>query len=122
MVLLFRTISRWSRSYSTFKIPSNFLDALNYVSGSRHKPTSSTTSFPVIEPATGGCVCCVSCRLLLAQIVVAAGRELCQCPVSSERDVNEAVEAAEQSLKSWSTLSGLERGRVLRRVADLIRV
>lgn len=45
-----------------------------------------------------------------------------QVPSSGERDVNEAVGQAREGFRSWSKLSGFERGNVLKRAANIMRV
>jgi len=37
-------------------------------------------------------------------------------------DVNTAVSSAREAFKSWSQLSGLQRGRLLTKAADILRV
>lgn len=85
-----------TRAASTF-----FEKPLNFVNGVRLPPSEPTHTFAVHEPATG--------------------KELCKCPSSGAKDVDAAVQAAREAYKSWSQLSGLERGRILQRAAVLLR-
>lgn len=57
-----------------------------------------------------------------ATINPATGRELCQIALAGEADVNQAVAAARAAFQSgpWPALSGLEKGNLLWKMADLI--
>lgn len=44
------------------------------------------------------------------------------CSASGAEDVNEAVQAAKAAFPAWSKLSGLERGNILRKAAEIIKV
>ncbi len=44
--------------------------------------------------------------------------ELADC---NQADVDAAVQSAQQGFEIWSALSGTERGRILRRAADILR-
>ncbi|PIK54417.1 hypothetical protein BSL78_08693, partial [Apostichopus japonicus] len=48
-------------------------------------------------------------------------KQLCKCPSSGQEDVNKAVQSAREAFKSWSQLSGLERGRLLQKAALKLR-
>ncbi len=61
----------------------------------------SATRFSTYNPATGA---------LLAKL-----------PVDGSAEVDAAVRAAQSAQPAWAALSGTERGRVLRRAADLLR-
>ena len=50
------------------------------------------------------------------------GEVLKQVPCSGKEDVDNAVSSARKALKTWSQKSGFERGQVLKRAADIIRV
>ncbi|MCL4124883.1 UNVERIFIED_CONTAM: hypothetical protein GTU68_024345 [Idotea baltica] len=50
----------------------------------------------------------------------ATGEVYCFIPDSDERDVDTAVQAAQQAFPNWSTLGIEKRSRILTRIADLI--
>lgn len=51
----------------------------------------------------------------------ATGKKICDVETSSEKDVNEAIASAARGFKVWSKMSATERGRILRKAADLLR-
>jgi len=71
----------------------------NFVAGSYHDTEDGLTS-PVIDPSTG--------------------ETYAHAPVSSQRDVESAVEAAEQGFEVWRDSTPAERQRALLRIADAI--
>src|SRR5436190_1529736 len=56
----------------------------------------------------------------LDNIEPATGKPYSQVPDSDSRDVELAVVAAEKAFTSWSATSGVDRSRILLRIADLI--
>jgi aminomuconate-semialdehyde/2-hydroxymuconate-6-semialdehyde dehydrogenase len=64
-----------------------------------------------VEPATG---------VYLDNIEPATGEVYSHVPDSDERDVEQAVAAAEAAFPSWSRTPAVERSRILLRIADLI--
>ena len=52
----------------------------------------------------------------------ATGQELAPLPIASAEDVAAAIEAADAAFPAWSRKAPVERARVLRRAADLIRL
>ncbi len=72
----------------------------NYIDG-QYRPNSSGKSFETRNPATGE---------LLATIEIAEAAE-----------IEQAVAAAKRGQASWAARTGAERGRVLLRVAELLR-
>jgi betaine-aldehyde dehydrogenase len=52
----------------------------------------------------------------------ATGQPLATVHAASSADVERAVEAAQRGFAQWSAMTGAERGRILRRAVDLIRV
>ena len=50
-----------------------------------------------------------------------SGKVLAKIPESGEEEVNRAVEAAKAAFITWSQKTGLERGRILTRAAEIIR-
>lgn len=71
-----------------------------YIDGEA-RPAESGRTFETINPATGA--------------VLAAVHE------AGEADVNAAVAAARAALPGWSATPAVERGRILRRAADVLR-
>jgi betaine-aldehyde dehydrogenase len=51
----------------------------------------------------------------------ATGEVLCQVHQAGTGDIDRAVAAARQGARDWSAKTGAERGRVLRKAADLLR-
>jgi succinate-semialdehyde dehydrogenase/glutarate-semialdehyde dehydrogenase len=51
----------------------------------------------------------------------ATGKSLGQLPHATDADLDRALEAAQRSFKSWRTVSGYDRAKILRRAAALIR-
>jgi betaine-aldehyde dehydrogenase len=51
----------------------------------------------------------------------ATGKELARLPVAGSREVDAAVARALDAQRAWAERTGTERGRVLRRAADLLR-
>ncbi|XP_048450318.1 4-trimethylaminobutyraldehyde dehydrogenase-like [Rhincodon typus] len=52
----------------------------------------------------------------------ATGRMICDFVCSNQEEVDLAVQSAKEAYRSWSRLSGSERGRILLEAARLIRV
>lgn len=99
-----RTITLSPLNYQTIsENRETWSDPLNFVDGNRVDPCSQdeSGSFPVIEPASG--------------------KILCKAKSSGKEEVDRAVRAAREAFDGWSERSGLERGKVLRQVAGIIR-
>lgn len=60
-------------------------------------------------------------RELIVSVNPATGREIARIPVADATEVDAAVERALVAQRAWAARTGAERGRVLRRVADLLR-
>jgi len=73
----------------------------NWVNGRRCDPVDTFGSFDNIEPRTG--------------------QLLCNVPSSGAKEVDRAVKAARTAFPAWSSMSGMERGRILTRAAHLLR-
>lgn len=54
-------------------------------------------------------------------IYPADGSIVSEITFASEKDVNESVESSEKAFRTWSKFTGTERGRVLKKAADLLR-
>ncbi|XP_056007997.1 4-trimethylaminobutyraldehyde dehydrogenase-like [Ostrea edulis] len=74
---------------------------LNFLQGKRCNPSDSVGEFDLKCPATDETL-----RKVLS---------------SGQRDVNEAVGQAKETFRSWSKLSGFERGSVLKKAANIMR-
>lgn len=76
---------------------------LNYINGHRINPVSEEeeNDIYVIEPATG--------------------KIICQTQGSGKPEVDRAVSSAKEAFSSWSKMSGMERGKILREAAKIIR-
>ena len=88
------------RCFSCTSCRKQSLAPLNYINGERAYP-SGLNSFDLQEPATGRLLGMVNC--------------------SGHEDVEKSVLAAGNAFEKWSALSGVERGKVLRRAADIVR-
>jgi len=51
-----------------------------------------------------------------------SGEILTQCGASGVEDVNKAIDSAKSAFPAWSKMSGLQRGHILRKAGDLIKV
>jgi len=60
-------------------------------------------------------------QLLLTSTNPATGEVLGQVPIAGPAEVDAAVATATVAQRQWAALTGTERGRVLRRAADLLR-
>lgn len=76
---------------------------LNYINGHRINPVSEEdeSDIYVIEPATG--------------------KIICHTQGSGKPEVDRAVSSAKEAFESWSKMSGMERGKILREAAKIIR-
>ena len=76
---------------------------LNFINGNRVNPASNEdeSEIYIMEPATG--------------------RILCETQGSGRLEVDRAVQSARQAFNVWSVMSGMERGKILREAAKIIR-
>ena len=76
---------------------------LNFIDGQRVNPASNEdeSEIYIMEPATG--------------------KILCETQGSGRLEVDRAVESARQAFNLWSVMSGMERGKILREAAKIIR-
>src|SRR5258706_5290685 len=51
----------------------------------------------------------------------ATGAVIAELPVATPSDLSRAIDLAKDAFRSWSKVAPMERGRVLRRAADLLR-
>ncbi|HXR19165.1 MAG TPA: betaine-aldehyde dehydrogenase [Steroidobacteraceae bacterium] len=82
----------------------------------RLKPQSA----PVLAPPSSG-ERRVSDGGLVVSINPATGKELARLAVAGPREVEAAVARAREAQRDWAARTGAQRGRVLRRAADLLR-
>ena len=72
----------------------------NHIGGTFVDATSGET-FPSVDPATG--------------------ETIAKVEQAGEADIERAIEAAKAGFKVWSRMTGAERGRILKRTADILR-
>jgi succinate-semialdehyde dehydrogenase/glutarate-semialdehyde dehydrogenase len=65
------------------------------------RAASTGETLPVLNPATG--------------------EEIGSVPVASRDDLDAALEAADRGFKAWRVVSAFERGKIMRKAADLLR-
>ena len=109
--------------------------AASYVDGeiARHERAKSlpaprgTRAAPGRDPETrvrnhiGGVFIDARARKTFATINPATGETLAEVEIAGEAEVEAAVAAAKAAQPKWAAMTGAERGRVLRRVADILR-
>lgn len=76
--------------------PSLFVEK-SYING---QWTSSTSTFSVTNPATE--------------------KHIATCPESTPEDLSNAIQTASTAFPTWRTIPGRQRGRILRRLSDLL--
>ena len=72
-------------------------------------------------PVAVGSPAIVASRDSFQTINPATGDVLATIKVSSASDIDAAVDAAQRAQREWASRTGTERGRILRRAADLLR-
>ncbi|MBL8574777.1 MAG: betaine-aldehyde dehydrogenase [Hyphomicrobiaceae bacterium] len=80
-----------------------------------------TTRFGTIKNRIGGKSVDLANPELFLSIDPARGEVLAEIEMAGADDVDRAVAAAKAGFKVWSRMTGAERGRILRRAADLLR-
>lgn len=83
-------------------LPAATKGPLNFINGARVHPMNVENSIPVIEPATG-------------QVIT-------KLPLSQLQDVQRGVSNSLSVWKSWACSSPTERGDILCRTAEIIKV
>lgn len=89
----------YSRSMST--VTNWIKPPYNWINGSRCEPVDNVGIYKNLEPRTG--------------------QVLATIPSSGKLEVDRAVKCARSAFPDWSNLSGMERGRILTRAAQLLR-
>lgn len=59
---------------------------------------------------------------LLRDLLIASGSVVAKCPIADAAAVDRAVQTAHKAQREWGAMTALERGKVLRKVAETIRV
>lgn len=76
---------------------------------------------PTQQLFIGGCLTDAKSNETFDNLNPATGKKLCDVQIASQADVNLAVASAKEAFKTWSRWTGAERGRVLRKAADILR-
>ncbi|KAL6727112.1 hypothetical protein Aduo_009018 [Ancylostoma duodenale] len=84
----------------SFKTPSDLSGGLFFLNGSRTTIESAKT-FDVLEPRIGAVVA--------------------KCPIAEQQVVEQAVQQAADAQQAWGDLTPLQRGKVLHKVAEIMR-
>src|SRR5690606_31079297 len=102
----------------------SFVDAeiarLRAASASAAGPRAATDTH-VVQNFINGVAVSARGRKTFATVNPATGETLARVEIAGEAEVEAAVAAARAALPAWAALTGAQRGRVLRRVADLLR-
>ncbi|KAK5978643.1 Betaine aldehyde dehydrogenase, partial [Trichostrongylus colubriformis] len=84
----------------SFSVPSDLSGGLYFLNGVR-TTVKTSTSFDVMEPRIGAVVA--------------------KCPIADKSIVDQAVQLAATVQPDWGDLTALERGKILRKAAEIIR-
>jgi betaine-aldehyde dehydrogenase len=76
---------------------------------------------PLLRSHIGGAFIDAEGDETFATVNPATGEVLARVEVAGAPEVERAVQAARQSQRVWAAMTGAERGRILKRVADLLR-
>lgn len=58
----------------------------------------------------------------LSSISPRLGAVVAKCPIADEQAVNEAVQQASEAQLEWGNLTPLQRGKIMKKAADIMRV
>ncbi len=85
-------------------------------------PRALTPKLPAPKLLVGGSAVAAEDGGVLPVVNPATGRKICDVPAAGARDVDLAVHAARRAFEDgpWRTMGARERGRLLRRLADLL--
>jgi len=86
---------------SSMKLNTSFQGPFNWIGGSRVEPEDNIGTFDNVSPRTGKVACVI--------------------PSSGVSEINRAVATARAAFPAWAALSGMERGRLLTKAANLMR-
>ena len=76
---------------------------------------------PVLQNHIGGAYVAAQSGEAFATLNPATGEVLARVEIAGPAEVERAVEVARRGQAVWAAMTGAERGRILRRVADLLR-
>ena len=79
------------------------------------------TRYHVVQNHIGGRFVAATSSERFTSIDPATGEILAEIEQASAVDIERAVEAAKAGFKVWSAMTGAERGRILRKTADILR-
>ncbi|QEN88441.1 betaine-aldehyde dehydrogenase [Labrys sp. KNU-23] len=77
--------------------------------------------YGVVKNHIGGAFVDATSGETFASIDPATGETIAQIEQAGDADIERAVEAAKAGFKVWSRMTGAERGRILKRTADILR-
>lgn len=84
-------------------------------------PKSPMSQIPLIRNHVGGRFVAAAAPETFTTIDPATGEVLAEVEIAGPAEVDQAVAAARAGQKRWAAMTGTERGRVLKRAADLLR-
>jgi len=87
--------------FSKMKLNTGFQGPFNWIGGARVEALDNVGAFENVSPRTGKVACVI--------------------PSSGPNEINKAVSTARAAFPAWSSLSGMERGRLLTKAAALMR-
>lgn len=102
-------------------VASAFLDAQLATASPRASAGRTTMSPSTLRNHVGGAYLANADGRTFETLNPATGEVLARIEVAGEPEVERAVEAARRAQPDWAARTGAERGRILRRVADLLR-
>ncbi len=98
-----------------------YTDSLIAAHAAPSNPSSPMSQTTVIRNHIGGRTVAAQKPETFTTINPATGEVLAEVEIAGQAEVDAAVAAARTGQKRWAAMTGTERGRVLRRAADLLR-
>ncbi len=77
--------------------------------------------YGVVKNHIGGAFVDATSGETFASVDPATGETLAEVEQAGDADIERAIEAAKAGFKVWSRMTGAERGRILKRTADILR-
>src|SRR5580765_4873273 len=77
--------------------------------------------YGVVKNHIGGAFVDATSGETFASVDPATGETIAQVEQAGDADIERAIEAAKAGFKVWSRMTGAERGRILKRTADILR-
>lgn len=77
--------------------------------------------YGVVKNHIGGAFVDATSGETFASVDPATGETIAEVEQAGEADIERAIEAAKAGFKVWSRMTGAERGRILKRTADILR-